>query len=52
MSVAGVRTSRPNMASLGVTPVTECTVILHADMSVGKYFGQLWTCCDEVVISV
>jgi len=41
MSEAGKRTSRPNMAIFEVTPVTRCTVILYAAMTVGSLWGQL-----------
>jgi len=41
MSDAGRRTSCPNMAIFGVTPVTRCTVIQYAAMTVGSLWGQL-----------
>jgi len=52
MSIAGINTSRPSMAKFGVMLVTECTVILYADIIEVKYAGQLFAWSEAVVRSI
>jgi len=52
MRVAGRRTSRPNVAMLGVKPVMVCTVMRYADISDGRKAGQLEELSEAVVLNI